>query len=77
LRDIDFIGKGLFLDANGNITNGTIVNLSSVIIGNRELNDVQACVTQGQNTPLLFGQSALKKFGKVSIDYRTNEIRFE
>ena len=52
-------------------------NLSSVIIGNRELNDVQACVSQGQNAPLLFGQSALQKFGKVSIDYDSSEITFE
>lgn len=77
LRDSDFIGKGQFSDANGDITEGTIINLSSVTIGNRELNDVQACVIQGQNAPLLFGQSALQKFGKVSIDYNTNEITFE
>lgn len=77
LRNSDFIGKGQFSDANGDITEGTIINLSSVIIGNRELNDVQACVIQGQNAPLLFGQSALQKFGKVSIDYNSNEITFE
>lgn len=77
LRDSDFIGKGQFSDANGDITEGTIINLSSVVIGNRELNNVRACVIQGQNAPLLFGQSALQKFGKVSIDYNTNEITFE
>jgi len=77
LKDSDFIGKGQFSDANGDITEGSIINLKSVTIGNRELNDVQASVTQGQNAPLLFGQSALQKFGKVSIDYSTNEITFE
>jgi len=77
LKDSDFIGRGEFSDANGDITEGTIINLSSVIIGNRELNNVQASVTEGQNAPLLFGQSALQKFGKVSIDYNTNEITFE
>ncbi|MEO7982810.1 MAG: retropepsin-like aspartic protease, partial [Bacteroidota bacterium] len=77
LSDNDFLGKSNFSDANGDITEGTIINLSSVRIGNRELNNVQACVTQGQNAPLLFGQSALQKFGKVSIDYITNEITFE
>lgn len=77
LSEKDFIGKGLFSDANGDITEGTIINLSSVTIANRELNNVQACVSQGQNAPLLFGQSALQKFGKVSIDYNTNEITFE
>lgn len=77
LRDSDFIGKGLFSDANGDITEGSIVNLSSVTIGNRKLNNIRACVTKGQNAPLLLGQSALQKFGKVSIDYNTNEITFE
>jgi aspartyl protease family protein len=77
LKDNDFIGKGRFSDANGDISEGTIINLSSVTIGNRQLNDVQACVIQGQNAPLLFGQSALQKFGKVSIDYAKNEITFE
>lgn len=77
LQEKDFIGKGLFSDANGDITEGTIINLSTVTIANRELHNVQACVSQGQNAPLLFGQSALQKFGKVSIDYNRNEITFE
>lgn len=77
LKEKDFIGKGLFSDANGDITEGTIINLSTVTIANRELRNVQACVSQGQNAPLLFGQSALQKFGKVLIDYSTKEIIFE
>ncbi|WP_428656033.1 retropepsin-like aspartic protease family protein [Runella sp.] len=77
LQDADFIGKGQFSDANGDITEGTIINLQSVIIGNRELVDVQACIIHGQNAPLLFGQSALQKFEKDSVDYSTKEIIFE
>jgi len=77
LLDKDLIGKSQFVDANGDISEGTIINLTSVIIGNRELQNVQACVIEGQNAPLLFGQSALQKFGKVSIDYAKNEISFE
>jgi len=77
LTDSDFIGKSQFTDANGDISEGIIINLKSVKIGNRELNDVHACVIKGQNAPLLLGQSALQKFGKVSIDYNKNEITFE
>ena len=73
----DFIGVGQFADANGDISEGMIINLRSVIIGDRELNNVQACVIEGQNAPLLLGQSAMKKFGKVSIDYQKSEIIFE
>lgn len=77
LTDDDFIGKGQFSDANGDISEGTIINLSSVRLGNRELTNIKACVIQGQNAPLLFGQSALQKFGKVSIDYEKKEISFQ
>lgn len=77
LMEKDLIGRSQFIDANGDISEGTIINLTSVRIGNRELQNVQACVIEGQNAPLLFGQSALQKFGKVSIDYAKNEISFE
>jgi aspartyl protease family protein len=77
LLEKDLIGRSQFVDANGDISEGTIINLSSLRIGNRELQNVQACVIDGQNAPLLFGQSALQKFGKVSIDYAKNEISFE
>jgi aspartyl protease family protein len=77
LLEKDLIGRSQFIDANGDISEGTIINLTSVRIGNRELQNVQACVIEGQNAPLLFGQSALQKFGKVSIDYAKNEISFE
>ena len=77
LTESDFIGKSNFINANGDISEGTIVNLKSVVIGNRKLNNVQACIMYGQNAPLLLGQSALQKFGKVSIDYNMNEIIFE
>jgi len=77
LDENDFIGKGQFSDANGDITEGTIINIKSIQIGDRELNNVQACVTKGQNVPLLLGQSALQKFGKVSIDYNKKQIAFE
>jgi aspartyl protease family protein len=77
LTELDFIGKSNFIDANGDITEGTIINLKSVVIGNRELKNVQACIIYGQNASLLLGQSALQKFGKVSIDYNMNEIIFE
>ncbi len=73
----DIIGKGQFTDANGDISDGTIINLKRVKIGDRILKDVQACVTQNQNAPLLLGQSALMKFGKISIDYEKGEIAFE
>jgi aspartyl protease family protein len=77
LTDDDFIGVGDFTDANGNISQGKIINLSSVKIGNRVLKNIRASINQHQNAPLLFGQTALIKFGKVSIDYNQEVIVFE
>ena len=77
LTDDDIIEKAEFSDANGDISEGTIVRLKSVSIGNRTLYDVRAVVVSGGRAPLLLGQSALSQFGKVSIDYTHKIISFE
>jgi aspartyl protease family protein len=77
LKDEDFVGKADFLDANGNITEDAIIVLKEVTIGNRTIRNIQASVVGNAKAPLLFGQSALEKFGKISIDYNKGEISFE
>src|ERR1700761_6140867 len=77
LSDDDIVGKADFLDANGNISQDVIVRLKEVTIGNRTIRNVDASVVANAKAPLLFGQSALEKFGKISIDYSRGEISFE
>lgn len=77
LTDNDIRGTQKFIDANGDISEGTIIILKSVKIGERTLTNVEASVVHNLNAPLLFGQSALGKFGKISIDNSRNEITFE
>lgn len=77
LSDDDVVGKADFLDANGNISQDVIIRLKEVTIGNRTIRDVNASVVGNAKAPLLFGQSALEKFGKISIDYGKGEISFE
>ena len=77
LTDDDVVGKADFLDANGNISSDVIVRLKEVTIGNRTIRNVDASVVGNAKAPLLFGQSALEKFGKISIDYGKGEISFE
>lgn len=77
LKEEDFIGNVNFQDATGKISEGTIINLKTVKIGNKVLENVQASIVHNITAPLLFGQSALAQFGKVSIDYKRNEISFE
>ncbi len=77
LADDDMLGKADFLDANGNITSDVIIRLKEVTIGNRTIHNIEASVVGNTKAPLLFGQSALEKFGKISIDYNKGEISFE
>lgn len=73
----DIKGTANFSDANGDISEGTIIVLRTVKIGNRLLKDIEASVVHNLNAPLLFGQSALENFGKISIDNKRGEITFE
>lgn len=77
LSENDFIGEVQFSDANGDISEGTIVNLKSVKIGDKVVYNVKASIVHNQIAPLLFGQSAMNRFGKITIDYNNNEITFK
>jgi aspartyl protease family protein len=73
----DVLGEANFQDANGDISVGTIIRLKEVSISNRTIYNVQASVVDNAVAPLLFGQSALEQFGKISIDYKNSTITFE
>jgi aspartyl protease family protein len=77
LKDEDVVGQANFIDANGNISPGTIVTLREVSIGDRTIHDVQASVVNNSKAPLLFGQTAMERFGKISIDYNNETITLE
>ena len=77
LQDEDILGQQQYQIAEGSISEGTIINLRTVKIGNKTLENVRASVVHNNQAPLLFGQSALAEFGKISIDYKKNEITFE
>ena len=72
----DIVGQAQFMDANGGISAGTIILLRKVQIGDITLQNVQATVVDNMQAPLLLGQSALAKFGKVTIDYENNTLEF-
>ena len=72
----DIIGQQQFQDATGGVSVGTVVRLRSVEIGGIELSNVEATVVDNIQAPLLLGQTALSKFGKVTIDYNKNTIEF-
>jgi aspartyl protease family protein len=73
----DIVEKAQFSDANGDISEGTIINLRSVRVGNRTLYNVRASVVSGTKAPLLLGQSVLAQFGRVSLDYARKTVSFD
>ena len=77
LTDDDITGTANFTDANGDISEGTIINLKTVKVGDRVLNNIQASVVHNMEAPLLLGQSVLERFGKISIDNKSGELVFE
>lgn len=76
ITDDDILGSSQMQDATGGISTGMVVNLRSVTIGDIVLNNIQATVVDNIQAPLLLGQTALSKFGKVSLDYEHGYIEF-
>ena len=72
----DIVGQQQFQDATGGVSVGTIILLRTVQIGDITLENVEASVVDNIQAPLLLGQTALAKFGKVTIDYNHNTIEF-
>ena len=68
IKPTDIIGSARYMDANGDIIEGTVVNLLTVNIGGLELENVRAAVIRNQKAPLLLGQSVLGRLGKIEID---------
>lgn len=75
LSSSDIIGKQNYQTADGNITEGTVINLKDVKLGSLHLNNIKASVVRNQVAPLLLGQSVLSKLGKIEIDNTKNVLR--
>ena len=68
LKDEDILGKEYFSTATGEIHEGTIIRLREIRIGDAVLRNIDASVVHNQQAPLLLGQSALERFGVITID---------
>jgi clan AA aspartic protease (TIGR02281 family) len=74
LTNNDITGTQKYMDANGNIEIGTTLIFRKVDFGGLILKNVKASVVHNKNAPLLFGQSALSKYGKITIDNESKII---
>ena len=75
LSSSDIIGKQNYQTADGNITEGTVINLKDVKLGSLHLNNIKASVVRNQAAPLLLGQSVLSKLGKIEMDNTKKVLR--
>lgn len=75
LSSKDVVGSQRYMDANGDINVGTVINLKNVAFGDLELNNVRASVVRSQKAPLLLGQSVLGRLGKIEIDNPSHVIK--
>ena len=64
----DILGTGSSSVADGGIVDHVIINLRNIEIAGQHLNNVQAVVIDGQNAPLLMGQSAIQKLGSIELN---------
>lgn len=68
LSSSDVVGKQRYLTADGNVSEGTVINLKEVKFGTLHLDNIKASVVRNQAAPLLLGQSVLSKLGRIEID---------
>jgi clan AA aspartic protease (TIGR02281 family) len=69
LKETDIRGTIYYSIANGEIAEGTIINLQKIEVGKQLLYNVEASIMHSSEAPLLFGQSAMERFGKFTMDY--------
>ena len=63
----DILGKGKSQTASGDIVDHIVINLRDVEIAGIHLKDIKATVIEGQDAPLLFGQTAIQALGAITI----------
>ena len=69
----DLLNTEYYQLANGEIVEGTKLVLRTLKIGGLTIKNVEASIVHTMNAPLLLGQSALSKLGKITIDYAKNQ----
>ena len=68
LTEKDFKGSRKYITADGSITDGAVICIKEVLVGDVILKNIEASVVKNQKAPLLLGQSVLESFGKITID---------
>jgi clan AA aspartic protease (TIGR02281 family) len=68
LKEEDIIGTQYYSIANGDIAEGTTIRIKKLEFGGVTLYNVDASIVHELQAPLLLGQSAISRLGKIQID---------
>ena len=68
LSEDDITGQTTTMNADGGVNDVLVANIKDVEIGGLHLYNIKAIINEQQNAPLLLGQSAIEKLGKITID---------
>jgi aspartyl protease family protein len=71
----DWLEGTYYKFADGSIAKSERFIIRYLKVGNFEIKDVVASISGSIDAPLLLGQSALSKLGKIQIDYKTQEFK--
>lgn len=74
LKESDIEGKESYKTASGEIAEGTKVNIRKITFAGLELTNIEATIMPNDNAPLLLGQSAIRKLGKILLDPENNTL---
>lgn len=74
IKKEDILKSKLYETASGEIAEGTEIILRKIDISGYVLTNIKALVVGSEGAPLLIGQNALARMGKISIDYNNNTL---
>lgn len=70
----DIIGTSKYLNADGDINEGIVINLKEIEIAGLKMTNVRASIVKTLGAPLLLGQTAISKLGKIQLDLNNNTL---
>lgn len=74
LTKSDIIGTSNYQNANGDITEGIVINIKEIEIAGLKMTNIKASVVKNLDAPLLLGQTAISKLGKIQLDLNNNTL---
>jgi clan AA aspartic protease (TIGR02281 family) len=74
LSEDDILGTQYYSIANGDIAEGTTIRIRKLEFGGLTLYNVDASIVHEMEAPLLLGQSAISRLGKIQIDPKKSTL---